>query len=306
MADVRGRWANRNDLRVYGGYDVRVVGFRGPQGNPNGDWTSPCQYKFNIARSANFTFVGGEMGEPTDDANVSFIATQRAQRTLVRSSRFWGTRTYAFDEHGEGSRHFLFENNYLAAGPNARYGAVFLGHDEFGFTGPGIVRNNTFEGNWRDVNMEENSYEVRVLDNIMRNTVDRAITGYGWAGPDTATDLDGSIRWTIARNRISGAKDGIVLGEATSPIYPYLGVKDVLVTDNQISVSGRAIALMGDATATRRFQVRNNSGSATYVHPAFVAGDNWAGNGDGTSYGSPTAVRWSQPYFAWETFDQTG
>jgi hypothetical protein len=140
MADVEGRWANRNNLKTMSVYDTQVVGFKGPFGNPNNDWAATCQYKFSVGRSANFTFVAGEMGQPTDDNNLSFIMTQRAQRTLVRASKFWGTRTYAFNEHGGGSRHFVFENNYVAAGPNARKGAVFLGHSEFGFAGSGIIR----------------------------------------------------------------------------------------------------------------------------------------------------------------------
>lgn len=287
MADVQARWANRNYVRA-SGYDIRVVGFRGPLGDP-GTTSGTCKYKFSVLRAANFTFVGGEMGEPTHDKNTSFITTQRAQRTLVRHSRFWGNRTYAFNEHGLGSRHYVFENNYVAVGAGATKGGVFLGNSSWGFAGSGTIRNNTFEGNYRDVSMQENSYEVIVVDNVMRRTVDRAITGYGWAGPNTAPDLYGSIRWTIARNRVEGGKkDGIVLGEVSSPWYPYLGVKDVTVDANHLQVGGTAIRLDGDATATKRFQVTNNSGTNTYVRPAFVVGDVWTGNADGVSFGATT------------------
>ncbi|MBW3575271.1 MAG: hypothetical protein KY450_10435 [Actinobacteria bacterium] len=302
MADVQGRWANRNYVRA-SGYDIRVVGFKGPLGDP-GATDGSCKYKFSVWRAANFTFVGGEMGEPTHNHNTSFITTQRAQRTLVRASRFWGNRTYAFNEHGLGSRHFLFENNYVAVGPEAEKAGVFIGNSSWGFAGAGIVRNNTFEGNRRDISMQENSYELQILDNTMRNTVDRVITGYGWAGPDTAADLYGSIRWTIARNRIEGAQgDGIVLGESSSPWYPYSGVKDVIISANQLGVRGTAIRLLGTSTATKRFQVSNNSGTNAYIRPGLVAGDYWKANMDGISYGTSTAVGWSTPYFSWEARD---
>ncbi len=303
MADVQGRWANRNYVRA-SGYDIRVVGFKGPLGDPGGTDGS-CKYKFSVWRATNFTFVGGEMGEPTHNQNTSFITTQRAQRTLVRASKFWGNRTYAFNEHGLGSRHFIFENNFVAVGPNAEKAGVFVGNSSFGFAGPGIIRNNTFSGNRRDISMQENSYELRILDNIMRNTGDRVISGYGWAGPDTSTDLYGSIRWTIARNRIEGAQgDGIVLGEASSPWYPYPGVKDVIISTNQIGVRGTAIRLLGTSTATKRFQVSNNGGTNTYVRPELVAGDFWHGNADGTSFGTATSTSWSAPYFSWEARDR--
>ncbi len=303
MADVQGRWANRNYVRA-SGYDIRVVGFKGPLGDPGGTDGS-CKYKFSVWRAANFTFVGGEMGQPTHSQNTSFITTQRAQRTLIRASRFWGSRTYAFNEHGLGSRHFVFENNYIAVGPEAEKAGVFLGNSSWGFSGPGIIRNNTFEGNRRDISTQENTYELQVLDNIMRDTTDRVITGYGWAGPDTAPDLFGSFRWTIARNHIEGGRgDGIVLGEGSSPWYPYFGVKDLVVSDNQIAVSRKAIRLDGTSTATNRFQVSNNTGTNAYTRPGLVSGDYWRGNADGTSFGTPTAVAWEQPYFSWESHDR--
>jgi hypothetical protein len=299
MADVQGRWANRNYVRA-SGYDIRVVGFKGPLGDPGGTDGS-CKYKFSVWRSANFTFVGGEMGEPTHSQNTSFITTQRAQRTLVRASKFWGNRTYAFNEHGLGSRHFIFENNYVAVGPEAEKAGVFVGNSSWGFAGAGIVRNNTFEGNRRDISMQENSYELQILDNTMRNTVDRVITGYGWAGPDTTADLYGSIRWTIARNRIEGARgDGIVLGESSSPWYPYSGVKDVIISANQLGVQNTAIRLVGTSTSTKRFQVSDNSGTNAYIMPGLVTGDYWKGNADGIAFGTATTVGWSTPYFSWE------
>lgn len=293
MADVQGRWSNRNYLKT-SGHDIRVVGFRGPLGDPAGV-SGTCKYKFSVWRTSNFIFVGGQLGDAADDRNQSFITFQRAQRVLVRNSRFERTRTYAFGEHGLGSRHWVFENNYVAG---ASRSAISLGHSEFGFSGPGIVRNNTFEGNTRDIDMSENSYELRVLDNVMRNTRDRVVSGAGWAGPSTTSDLYGSLRWTIARNTItSGGGDGIVLGQGTSGYFGYVGVKDIVVEDNRIEVLNTAIRLDGDSTATHRFQVRGNTGVPRYVRPPFVLGDHWVGNADGLSYGSAIAVPWSAPFF---------
>lgn len=297
MADVRGRWANRNYLQA-SGYDIRVIGFEGPLGDPDGTTGLACKYKFSVWRAANFTFVGGEMGEPTHDLNTSFITTQRAQRTLVRHSRFWPSRTYAFSEHGLGSRQWIFENNFVAVGAGASVGAISLGHTTWGFSGSGIVRNNTFEGNSHDVNMGENSYEVRILDNVMRDTTGAVVLGYGWAGPDTAVDHYGSLRWTISRNRVEGGRsDGIVLGDRWSPWYPYLGVKDVIIDGNHLDVAGKAIVLHGDSVATARFQVRENTGTNHYVRPNLVAGNQWSSNADGVSFGVPFEVPWDDPNF---------
>ncbi len=218
MAEVQGRWANRNYV-LANGYDISVVGFRGPLGDPGGT-DGTCKYKFSVWRAANFTFISGVMGEPTHSLNTSFITTQRAQRTLVRNSVFHGNRTYAFNEHGLGSRHYVFENNYVAVGALAKAG-VFVGNSSWGFSGAGIIRNNTFSGNSRDIAMQENGYEIRILDNTMRGTRDRVITGYGWGAPFTAADRHGSLRWTIAGNRIEAAqKDGIVLGKPPAPGIP--------------------------------------------------------------------------------------
>jgi len=295
MAEVQGRWANRNYVRA-NGYDIQVVGFRGPLGDPGGT-DGTCKYKFSVWRSANFTFVSGVMGEPSHSQNTSFITTQRAQRTLVRNSTFWGNRTYAFNEHGLGSRHYVFENNYVAVGALAKAG-VFLGNSSRGFAGAGIIRNNTFSGNGRDIVMQENSYEVRVLDNVMRGTTDRVISGYSWAAPFTAPTVHGSLRWTIAGNRVEGGKgDGIVFGEPTSPWYPYQGVKDVVITGNALDVAGTAIRLDGTSSTTNRLQVAHNTGSNRYLKPTLTTGSYWTGNADNTSYGTPTSVTWTRPYF---------
>jgi len=301
MADSQGRWANRNFLKSITAYKVNVTGFQGGLGDPNSA-ASPCRYKFSTVRTSNFSFIGGEMGEPGQTNNFSAITTQRSQRTLVRNSNFWSHKNYAFNEHGGGSRHYTFENNYVAVGSSAKAG-VYLGHNEFGFSGSGIIRNNTFEGNSNDIYMSENSYEIMILDNVMRNTANRSVSGYGWAGSSTAADLYGSIRWIIARNNMIGVKYGIVLGERTSPLHPYLGVKDVIISSNKISSLDLAINLQGDSSNTKRFQVANNSGTNKYIKPPFVAGDYWSGNSDGVNYGAAADVPWAAESFAWHNAD---
>lgn len=314
IADVQSRWANQSYAHI-SGYDVRLIGFRGPDGGPNSYTDGISKYKISIGRASNFTFVGGVMGEPGHDRNKSFLTTQWAQRTLVRHSRFLGSRTYAFNEHGGGSRDVVFENNYISGTTNTEYGGVYLGNSTWGFAGSAILRNNVQIGGPRFLHMEENSYEIRVLDNMARDlapsplpqgtTSARFIYGEGWKGPDTAPELYASVRITVQRNKVVNVSgDGVDLGRAGSDFYPILGVKDVLISDNSFGVSGTAVRLQGSSTDTRRFQVFDNSGTNRYVRPELVSGDYWSGNMDGVSYGTPTPVEWSAPFFAWERHDR--
>lgn len=163
--------------------------------------------------------------------------------------------------------------------------------------------------------MEENSYEIRVLDNVARDlapsplpqgtTSARFIYGEGWKGPDTVPDLYASLRMTVQRNTVVNvAGDGVDLGRAGSDFYPILGVNDVVISDNSFAVSGTAVRLQGSSTDTRRFQVFNNSGTNRYARPELVAGDYWSGNLDGVNYGTPTTVEWSAPLFPWQMYDR--
>jgi hypothetical protein len=304
VADIEARWANRSFVQARG-YDLRFVGFRGPSGGPRSFDGGACKYKLSFVRAANVIFVDGQMGDPVTDENQSFITIQRAQRIVIRSSIFHGSRTYAVDEHGGGSQDLVFENNLFAAGPGARYGAILLGSSTWGFSGPVIIRNNLFRDNSRDLYGQENSYEIRMLDNVSVGNRRAFVEAYGWAGPDTPADRRGSLRMTVSRNAVTGAMgNGIVLGGAASPWYPFAGVRDVRVTDNALGVAGTAIALAGAAPLSQRFQVIGNTGSAAYVRPGFLAGDYWHGNADGVSYGTATSTGWSSTTFAWENFDR--
>jgi hypothetical protein len=57
-----------------------------------------------------------------------------------------------------------------------------------------IIRNNTFESNHRDVRGDQNSYEVRGLDNVSRGNGLQFVRAFGWVGPDTSPELNGSLR----------------------------------------------------------------------------------------------------------------
>lgn len=314
IADVQSRWANQSYAHI-SGYEIRMVGFRGPDGGPYGYTRGVSKYKISVFRASNFTFVGGVMGDPGHDRNRSFLTTQWAQRTLVRHSQFHGSRTYAFNEHGGGSRDMIFENNHIRGTTNTEYGGVYLGNSTWGFAGSTILRNNLQTGGPRFLHMEENSYEIRVLDNVARDLVPsplpqgttsaRFIYGEGWKAPRTDANLYASVRMTIQRNTVVNVSgDGVDLGRAGSNVYPILGVKDVIISENAFGVTGTSVRLQGSSTNSRRFQVFNNTGTNRYVRPAFVAGDYWVGNMDGIHYGSPVPVTWSAPFFGWEAYDR--
>lgn len=300
-ADVRVRWTNRR-LAQIGGHNLRLVGFQGPYGGPRGAEDGICRYKVQIYKSTNVLFAGSTMGMSADDRNMSLVTIQQTVKVVVRNSVFQRSLTYGVNEHGEGSRHLLVENNYFSVGSPDR-AAVLLGNSTWGFSGPMIIRNNTFEGNYRDVRVAQNSFEVRVLDNVSRGSELQFLRGFGWAGPDTAPELHGSLRLTIARNQVSAGAYGVYLG-IEEGVYPFLGVRDVAIFGNSFDVADDAITLNGDSSQTQRFQVWDNAGSASYTKPDFVAGDYWAGNADGESYGTPTDVAWTAESFAWEPYDR--
>ena len=300
-ADVTGRWANRHYLSAGSSHGVQVVGFRGEQGGAANWTTGICKYKISIHSTSNFIFVAGVLGEPENDLNQSFVTIQQSQRALVRHSRFYGSRTYALNEHGGGSRGYLFENNLIQTGSTARFGGVLLGNDSWGYAGPGIIRNNLFVNNRRDLYSTENSYGVRFLDNISRGNTECVVQCYGWAETRDATfspignpDLYGSLQMTVRGNVIEQAKgDGIILGGlhngVSSPFYgwqnkePFLGVKDVLIDNNRFDVKGEAIKIFGTPDQSKRISITNNTGTTQT-----------------NSTGAAPAITWDTPCFDWE------
>lgn len=251
IVDVTARWANRHLVQL-SGYNVSFVGFHGPEGGLDSFDGEPCKYRVSVVRSANVAFVDGVMGVPNHDRNQSFVTFQKGQRFVVRDSRFHGSRTYAVNEHGLGSKDIVVENNLFEVGPGARHGAILLGNNTWGFSGPALIRNNKFVGSKRDLYLQENSYGTRFVDNVSIDNQYRVIDGYGWAGPDTDERNWGSMRLTVARNEVrQAAGDGVFLGGERSEYYPFGGVKDVTVVGNSFDVAGRAVRLDGGGDAER-------------------------------------------------------
>lgn len=300
-AEIKVQWTNRRVAELMG-HNLRLVGVQAPYTGPRGYEDGICRYKIQVYKATNALIVGAVMGRSSDDFNLSFITIQQAARVVVRNSTFYKSRTYAVNEHGEGSRELLVENNYFSTGSDDACG-VLLGNSTWGFSGPVIIRNNTFEDNQRDIRVDQNSYEVRILDNISRGCRMQFIRGYGWAGPFTSSDLYGSMRMTVARNQVIGGATGILLG-LDNGFYPFEGVRDLVIFKNSLDVSGRAIELNGDSGQTNRFQVYENTGSSDYTRPELVAGDYWSKNADGESFGEPTEVLWTTDSFYWEDFDR--
>jgi hypothetical protein len=300
-AEVKAQWTNRRMAGI-SGHNLRLVGFQGPFGGPKGMLRKICRYKVQVYKASNVLIVDATMGRNSDDHNMSLVTIQQTVRVIVRNSQFFKSRTYAVNEHGEGSRHLLVENNRFAIGDTGQY-AILLGNDTWGFSGPIIIRNNVFENNQKDIQVGENSYEARILDNVSYGVKRQFIYGSGWAGPFTSEDLFGSMRMTIARNQILRGASGIYLG-SNKGIYPFPGVRDILIFDNILQVSGDAITLNGNSNQTKRFQVFRNKGTMNYIKPTLVDGDYWSGNADGVIFGKAIQYPWSNENFAWEEFNR--
>ncbi len=283
LSQVRGRWANRNVARVRG-YRNALVELRITEADPKTDTlaTDISRYKVTNFRSANLRMVGCDLGDD-DRLSSSLLTTQFSQRQLVRHCIFRRSENYAMNEHGGGSRHWVWENCRIY-GPEMAKAGVFLGNVDFGPSGPGVLRNVFFDRCTKAVAAQENSYEARIFDCLFRDCTSTLIDAYGWAGPDTAPDLYGSLRWTVLRNRTehtgtTKVADGFLFGRSAGK-YPYPGTKDLLLGDNHLDVAKTAIRLGGSSAETNRFQVYNNSGKSSYARPRFIAGDYWAGNAD--------------------------
>lgn len=301
-AEIEVQWTNRRLARI-SGHNLRLVGFRGPYGGPKGMLRKICRYKVQVHRASNVLILGATMGRKSDDHNLSLVTIQQAVRVVVRNSRFFRSRTYAVNEHGEGSRHLLVENNQFSVGDTAQQ-AILLGNNTWGFSGPVIIRNNLFESNPQDIRVGENSYEVRILDNVSRGVGQYFLVGFGWAGPFTGPDLFGSMRMTVARNRVLHGAAGIRLGSKDG-IYPYPGVRDIAIFDNILQAKGSAITILEDGTKTGRIRVFGNKGYGDSVRPDLADGDCRTGNEDGRTIGSaPQPADWTKENFAWEEFDR--
>ncbi len=307
VAEVRFSEPNRNHIETYDAYGLTVVGCEFPRMGSEMS-SGSIRYGINGREAVQLRVVACDFGTSGTLLGRSHITLSEAQRAVVRHSRFYDSNTYAFNEHGHGSRHWRFENNYVNT-PSASHAGLLFGNETFNFSGPGMVRNIRFEACSYDARIIENSYEIRFLDIVSANCAKSLTRLSGW-GDDASTPTQmsaanfGSLRATFRRWTVTGAAAGFILGDSYSiSNFPYVGVKDVIIDECSIGSTGAAIDFRGDSTKTNRFQVTNNTGTNNYLRPAFVTGDYWRGNADGISYGSPTEVSWDDESFAWEAYD---
>lgn len=321
-ADVRARHANGNVAAIANSYDATFVDCDEPHHG-----TAPAQtiqYSISFARAANGRVIACSFGTDGVELVKSPVSTQRAPRTLVRHSVFHWPANYACNEHGGGSRDWIFENCWFNLGTNTEYAGVFVGNPDFANAGRGIVRNNRQDRGPILVYGREHSYGVRVLDNIAYDLASNALSlaaalvvWGGWDAPAEQSANWGAARLAVKRNAVFGSTGrGLLLGRRSSTYFGdgtagnpdpaadgggYLGVKDAIVENNHLDVTGTAVELLGTSTTTNRFQVRNSTGRVSFIKPGFVTGDHWENNGDGELFGSATAVGWADEFFAWET-----
>ncbi len=278
VADVTVRWANRNFIDV-SGHGITIVNLTGIDGGAVGFTPEACKYKVGVGPATNVTMVDSELGSLSTDENMSLITTQFLYRAVFRNTTLGQSRTYGFNEHGGGSRDVVVENNWIGAGPSG-WSGILLGNDTWGFGGETAIRNNAFADNVIDVLMVENPHGVVIAGNRSTGCAEACITWSGWGGVhDGATAIDdpddyGSARLTIAGNRFESDGDGLDLGVEDSNGFPWEGVRDVTIVDNQvIAPEGAALALRGDASSTGRLWIGGNefTGELRFSEP----GNDW-------------------------------
>jgi hypothetical protein len=318
FAKVRFRYANQHAIEARTTHNLAIVDCDEP--HHGACVTSQQQYTFSLNRSSNARGIACSVGTDGVNQTTSPWTYQRCPRFLARHCKVFWPLNYGFDEHGANTRDWVVENCYgkmwssTTAGQGTKRGLVFMGNSSFSMGGRGIVRNTRTDGGPCVVDMQENSYEVRVLDNVAfdltptGNSPRSALCkGYGWDSPDDLAANWGSLRWPIKRNAVfRGLGDGIDFGAQDSVFWGdgatrgpdqagdgqgYLGNKDVILEDNHFDVAGMAVRLRGIAPRTARFQARRLTGNARYLRPALTAGCHWAGNADAPGYAATVFTR---------------
>ncbi len=304
VADVTVQWANRTMLDA-SGYGITLIGLTSIDGGAGGYELEACKYKVGLGPATDVVIVGSTFGSQEHDLNMSLLTLQFVYRAMIRNSTFGGSRTYGFNEHGGGSRLLVFENNFVASGPNS-WSGVLLGNDTWGFGGETAIRNNEFAGNIIDVLMVENPYGISIVGNHSSGCSDVCITWAGWGGehdgyqPIPDPTAWGSAKLLVAANVIIDAEAGIRLGADDSGAFRYIGVRDVVVFGNDIQSSGPGLTVLGDAASSGRLWVADNrfGGGIETGTP----GDDWWfwDNDTGPAIGSSPLPDWAQPYQEWE------
>lgn len=322
-ADVRSRWTNGHFVKMSRSFAPTFVGCEDPDHGPV--LTGSGLYSLNLARVANARVIGCLFGTSGTTRVVSCVTLQRTPRALVRHCSFHWPKNYACNEHGGGSRDWIFENNWFELAPETVYGGVFCGNPDFANSGRGIIRNNRQDSGPILAYVREHGYGIRVFDNIAYGLVANPsslatalVVWGGWDSPHEDPANWGAAKLTIGRNALFGSQhDGLWLGRKSSVYFGdgstsnpdpagdgggFRGIKDVVVFANHLHVSRTRINLEGVAPASSRFQVRDTTGNGRPdARPAFTDGVHWANNGDGLLYGAATVVPWTEESFAWQT-----
>jgi hypothetical protein len=322
-ADVRARWANGGFVTLGRCESPTIVGCDEPDHGAVSGQT--VQYTLNLARVASARVIGNTFGTAGEMKVRSPVVTQRAPRTVVRHNVFHWPDNYACNEHGGGSRDWLFENNWFNLSTETEYAGVFCGNPDFANSGRGIIRNNRQDRGPILAYIREHGSGIRILDNIAyslaKNSLSLAAHLVVWGGWDSPHDQAanwGAAKLTARRNALFGSARGMWLGRRASAYFGdgttsnpdpagdgkgYLGVKDVVVSQNHLHTTSTRFNIEGTSTTSTRFQVHDNTGTVSDTKPSFSTGVFWNNNGDGQSFGAPTAVPWTEEAFAWEWYD---
>ena len=259
--------------------------------------------------------VDSVLGSTEHDRNMSLMTTQFVYRALVRNTVFGASRTYGFNEHGGGSRDIVVENNWFGAGPMG-WAGILLGNDTWGFGGETAIRSNRFDGNVVDVLMVENPYGVVMAGNRSSGCIEVCVTWSGWGGDavdseaaDSSADeaaIDdpdryGSARLLITGNHMVAAGGGLDLGADGSNGYPWVGIRDVAVTDNVVeSPDGIALQVQGDSATSGRIWVAGNRFDGEVVASGPGADWWWWDNSTGPATNEAPLPEWAALHQTWE------
>jgi hypothetical protein len=336
LASVRSRYLNGNVMSSSHCYDHTSVDVDEPHHGVAADSTS--QYSFDTARVANSKIISCDIGTNGSVLVKSCFAHQRTPRALVRNSIGRWAKNYVCNEHGGGSRDWIFENcwfNLGTTGPSqgTTYGGVFLGNPDFANSGRGIVRNCRQDGGPDMVYVREHGYGIRVLDciayglakftatNPNDNSLDSALVVWGgWDAPAESSSNWGAAKLTIKRNALFGSTQyGVWLGRRNSAYFTasdpagdgtgYLGIRDVIMDDNYFNVTGARIFITGTSSTSGRYSVTGTRGSAAGSHadvvPTLASGCYWDDNNDSVAtFGSPFSTQtWEAETFPWTQVD---
>jgi len=282
MAEVRGRWCNRNVLYMRG-YNPQIVGCTFTQTDPKVLAGESLRYDITAGRGSGMVIVGCDFGD-LDRVGSSMVTTQVSHRQIVRHNRFYRSENYGWNEHGGGSHWNVFENNYVYM-PEATKGGIFFGNSSFFYSAHQIVRGNLFDNcDTAAVACQQNSYGLRIVDNWFRDCPDDLVNWYGSDFADMPAELHGAARSVVKRNSVDDttaakANRGLIFGY-NGGSDPYPGVKDLIIRDNELDVDADAIRLGGTSNESIGWRVSNNTGSADYTRPVQGSGTLWANNAD--------------------------